>query len=216
MSPRTQNYFFARIRTRFLNCSAKRIQYKINESLRPSKPPRTNIRDSGFRVRPTLSRSSRHFSTSHSSNPDTSETIEIPGIATGLAITPVGGDILSQRARPGGRPGGRAEQDELRAGGEDRRGAIRGPFREGEGRARARPDRIESTEAAGNRGLFVHRRSNLDLMSTHMPRGARDFIAAATLFIPPHGVRLIRYFGLYASRSRRCRGQPLLCLRYLP
>lgn len=31
---------------------------------------------------------------------------------------------------------------------------------------------------------------------------ARDFIAAATLFIPPQGVRLIRYFGLYASRSR--------------
>jgi hypothetical protein len=31
---------------------------------------------------------------------------------------------------------------------------------------------------------------------------ARDFIAAATLFIPPQGVRLIRYFGLYASRGR--------------
>jgi hypothetical protein len=31
---------------------------------------------------------------------------------------------------------------------------------------------------------------------------ARDFIAAATLFIPPQGVRLIRYYGLYASRSR--------------
>ena len=31
---------------------------------------------------------------------------------------------------------------------------------------------------------------------------ARDFIAAATLFIPPQGVRLIRYFGLYSSRSR--------------
>ena len=31
---------------------------------------------------------------------------------------------------------------------------------------------------------------------------ARDFIAAATLFIPPRGLRLIRYFGLYASRSR--------------
>jgi hypothetical protein len=31
---------------------------------------------------------------------------------------------------------------------------------------------------------------------------ARDFIAAATLFIPPQGVRLIRYFGLCASRSR--------------
>ena len=31
---------------------------------------------------------------------------------------------------------------------------------------------------------------------------ACDFIAAATLFIPPQGVRLIRYFGLYSSRSR--------------
>jgi hypothetical protein len=31
---------------------------------------------------------------------------------------------------------------------------------------------------------------------------ARDFVAAATLFIPPQGVRLIRYYGLYASRSR--------------
>jgi len=31
---------------------------------------------------------------------------------------------------------------------------------------------------------------------------ARDFIAAATLFILPQGVRLIRYFGLYSSRSR--------------
>ena len=31
---------------------------------------------------------------------------------------------------------------------------------------------------------------------------ARDFIAAASLFIPPQGVRLIRYYGLYASRSR--------------
>jgi hypothetical protein len=31
---------------------------------------------------------------------------------------------------------------------------------------------------------------------------ARDFIAASTLFIPPQGVRLIRYFGLYSSRSR--------------
>jgi hypothetical protein len=31
---------------------------------------------------------------------------------------------------------------------------------------------------------------------------ARDFIAAATLFIPPQGVRCIRYFGLYPSRSR--------------
>jgi nicotinamidase/pyrazinamidase len=38
--------------------------------------------------------------------------------------------------------------------------------------------------------------------------GARDFIAPATLFIPPQGVRLIRYFGLYASRSRRCSGPP--------
>jgi hypothetical protein len=37
---------------------------------------------------------------------------------------------------------------------------------------------------------------------------ARDFIAAATLFIPPQGVRLIRYFGLYSSRSRRCSGPP--------
>ena len=42
---------------------------------------------------------------------------------------------------------------------------------------------------------------------------ARDFIAAATLFIrragaPPQGVRCIRYFGLYASRSRRCSGPP--------
>jgi hypothetical protein len=31
---------------------------------------------------------------------------------------------------------------------------------------------------------------------------AHDFIAAATLFIPPQGVRVIKYFGLYASRSR--------------
>ncbi len=31
---------------------------------------------------------------------------------------------------------------------------------------------------------------------TNKVRGARDFIAAVTLFIPPHGVRLIRYFGL--------------------
>ena len=31
---------------------------------------------------------------------------------------------------------------------------------------------------------------------------ARDFIADATMFIPPQGVRLIHYFGLYASRSR--------------
>jgi hypothetical protein len=31
---------------------------------------------------------------------------------------------------------------------------------------------------------------------------ARDFIADATLFIPPQGVRLIRFFGLYFSRSR--------------
>ena len=35
---------------------------------------------------------------------------------------------------------------------------------------------------------------------------AREFIAAATLFIPPQGVRCIRYFGLYSSRSRwKCR-----------
>jgi hypothetical protein len=33
---------------------------------------------------------------------------------------------------------------------------------------------------------------------------ARDFIPDATLFIPPQGVRLIHYYGLYASRSRRC------------
>jgi hypothetical protein len=31
---------------------------------------------------------------------------------------------------------------------------------------------------------------------------ALDFIADATLFIPPQGVRLIRFFGLYSSRSR--------------
>ena len=31
---------------------------------------------------------------------------------------------------------------------------------------------------------------------------ALQFIALATQFIPPHGVRLIRYFGLYSSRSR--------------
>ena len=31
---------------------------------------------------------------------------------------------------------------------------------------------------------------------------ACDFIAAATLFILPQGVRLIRYYGLYSSRSR--------------
>ena len=31
---------------------------------------------------------------------------------------------------------------------------------------------------------------------------ARDLIADATLFIPPQGVRLIRFFGLYSSRSR--------------
>lgn len=31
---------------------------------------------------------------------------------------------------------------------------------------------------------------------------ALDFLALATSFIPPHGVRLIRYFGLYSSRSR--------------
>jgi len=37
---------------------------------------------------------------------------------------------------------------------------------------------------------------------------ARDFIADATSFIPPQGVRLIHYFGLYASRSRRCSGPP--------
>ena len=37
---------------------------------------------------------------------------------------------------------------------------------------------------------------------------ACDFIAAATLFIPPQGVRLARYFGLYSSRSRRCSGPP--------
>ena len=30
----------------------------------------------------------------------------------------------------------------------------------------------------------------------------RDFIADATLFIPPQGVRFIRFFGLYSSRSR--------------
>jgi len=30
----------------------------------------------------------------------------------------------------------------------------------------------------------------------------RDFIADATLFIPPQGVRLIRFYGLYSSRSR--------------
>ena len=30
----------------------------------------------------------------------------------------------------------------------------------------------------------------------------RDFIAAATLFTPPQGVRLIRFYGLYSSRSR--------------
>ena len=31
---------------------------------------------------------------------------------------------------------------------------------------------------------------------------ALDFLALATSFIPPQGVRLIRYFGLYSSRSR--------------
>jgi len=31
---------------------------------------------------------------------------------------------------------------------------------------------------------------------------ALQFIAMATQFIPPQGVRLIRYFGLYSSRSR--------------
>jgi hypothetical protein len=30
---------------------------------------------------------------------------------------------------------------------------------------------------------------------------ARDFIALATLFIPPQGVRLIRFLGLYSSRA---------------
>ena len=31
---------------------------------------------------------------------------------------------------------------------------------------------------------------------------ALQFIALATQFIPPQGVRLLRYFGLYSSRSR--------------
>jgi hypothetical protein len=31
---------------------------------------------------------------------------------------------------------------------------------------------------------------------------ALDFLALATSFIPPQGMRLIRYFGLYSSRSR--------------
>jgi hypothetical protein len=31
---------------------------------------------------------------------------------------------------------------------------------------------------------------------------ARDFIADATLFIPPSGIRLIHYYGLYSSRGR--------------
>jgi hypothetical protein len=31
---------------------------------------------------------------------------------------------------------------------------------------------------------------------------ARDFIADATLFIPPQGIKLIRFFGLYSSRNR--------------
>jgi hypothetical protein len=44
----------------------------------------------------------------------------------------------------------------------------------------------------------------------------RDFIAAATVCIPPQGVRLIRYFGLYASRSRWKWPQWYHVVRYAP
>lgn len=37
---------------------------------------------------------------------------------------------------------------------------------------------------------------------------ALQFIALATQFIPPQGVRLIHYYGLYSSRNRRCSCPP--------
>ena len=40
------------------------------------------------------------------------------------------------------------------------------------------------------------------------PWTARTYAIPGKRFIPPQGVRLIRFFGLYASRSRRCSHPP--------
>jgi hypothetical protein len=50
--------------------------------------------------------------------------------------------------------------------------------------------------------IFYHSTYNPYLGENVKAWDALEFIALATQFVPPQGVRLIRYFGLYSSRSR--------------
>lgn len=56
--------------------------------------------------------------------------------------------------------------------------------------------------------IFYHSTFNPYLGEKVKAWDVREFIALATQFVPPQGVRLIRCFGLYSSRSLRCSCPP--------